>query len=56
MAFVAQLRHVDFCIESLHQIRLERQRDPTLSWKQAQKLAAQLARNTMLTERNQKAA
>jgi hypothetical protein len=56
LAFAAQLRHFDFCIDALHRIRLRRQHDPGLSWKQAQKLAAQHARNTLLTELNQKAA
>ena len=55
-AFAAQLRHLDWCITALHHIRLERQRDPTLSWKQAQKLAAQQAGNALLTEVNQWAA
>lgn len=50
LAFVAQLRHLDFCIDALQRIRLVRSRDPVLSWKQAQTLAAQQARKTMLTE------
>lgn len=48
----AQLRHLDFCIDSLHRIRLGRQHDPGLSWKQAQQLAALQARNALLTELN----
>jgi hypothetical protein len=56
LAFVAQLHHLDFCIDALYRIRLMRKRDPDLSWKQAQTLAAQHARKTMLTESNQKAA
>ena len=53
LAFVAQLRHLDFCIDALHRIRLMRQRDPSLSWKQAQKLAATQARNAIVTGLNQ---
>lgn len=33
LAFVAQLRHFDFCIDALHRIRLVRSRNPVLSWK-----------------------
>ena len=56
LSFVAQLKHFDFCISALHLVRLERQRDPTLSWKQAQKLAAERAENALLTGLNQIAA
>lgn len=49
-SFAAQLRHFDFCIEALLLIRRERRRFPNLSWKQAQTLAAERARNPLLTE------
>jgi hypothetical protein len=56
LAFIAQLRHLDFCIEALHRIRLLRQHDPGLSWKQAQELAAEQATSALLTETKQRAA
>jgi hypothetical protein len=56
LAFAAQLSHFDFCIDALHHIRFMRSRDPSLSWKQARKLTARHARNTMLTELNRRAA
>lgn len=56
LSFIAQLKHIDFCIQALHLMRLERQRDPTLSWKQAQKLAAKRAQNALLTGLNKIAA
>lgn len=56
LAFAAQLRHLDFSIEALHRIRLRRQHDPSLSWKQAQQLAAEQVRNALLTGPNQRAA
>lgn len=56
LAFAAQLRHLDFCIDALHRIRLVRQHAPDLSWKQAQKLAAEHAKNALLTGLNQMAA
>ena len=55
-AFAAHLRHFDWCIAALHRVRLERQREPTLSWKQAQQLAAKRAEDALLTEVNQCAA
>ena len=54
--FAAQLRHFDWCIAALHRVRYERQRDPTLSWKQAQQRAAEQARNAFVTEPSQAAA
>jgi hypothetical protein len=56
LAFAAQLRHLDFSIDALHRIRLRRQHDPGLSWKQAQALTAEQARNALLTELNPMAA
>lgn len=56
LSFIAQLRHFDWCIEALHFIHLERQRDPKLTWKLAQKLAAEQMKNALLTELNQIAA
>lgn len=53
LAFVAQLRHVDFCISALHLMRLERQRRPELAWKQAQQRAARRAKDALLTELTQ---
>ena len=56
LALLAQLRHLDWCIAALHRMRRERQRDPTLSWKQAQKLAAEESKYALLAEQNQLAA
>lgn len=55
-AFAAQLRHFDWCIAALHRSRLERQRDPMLSWQQAQQRAARKAKNALLTGLTQNAA
>ncbi len=55
-AYAAQLRHFDWCIAALHRIRLERRRDPTLSWKGAQQLAADKAKDALVTRLNQNAA
>lgn len=52
LTFAAQLRHFDWCIAALHRIRLVRQCDPTLTWQEAQKLAAENATNALLTELN----
>lgn len=53
LTFAAQLRHFDYCIQALHFIRRARRRFPNLSWKQAQKLAAEHAQNPLLTELSQ---
>ncbi len=55
-ALLAQLKHIDWCIEALHRLRRERQRNPTFSWKQAQKLAAEKAKYALVTEQTQLAA
>lgn len=49
LSFIAQFKHFDFCIQALHLIRLERQRTPGLSWKQAQQQAAHHAKHALLT-------
>lgn len=56
LAFAAQLRHFDWCITALHRIRRKRQRDPSLSWQQAQRLAAEHAKNPFVTDLNQNVA
>ena len=50
LALLAQLRHIDWCIAALHCVRRQRQHDPALSWKQAQKLAAEESKHALLTE------
>lgn len=48
-SFTAQLRHADFCVAAWHHLRQLRQMYPALSWKQAQQLAAQIAKNALVT-------
>lgn len=56
LAFLAQLRHFDFCIQALHLIPLERLRRPGLSWKQAQLQAAEQNKNALVTGFSRKVA
>lgn len=56
LSFMAHLRHIDCCISALHLIRLTRQRDPSLTWKQAQKLATEQTKNVLLTGQTKLAA
>lgn len=41
LAFAAQLQHADLVSEAFNLIREQRQQDPSLTWKQAQQVAAQ---------------
>jgi len=50
LSFLAQLNHIHWAIEALLETRRFRQLDPSLTWKQAQKLAAHHARSTLVTE------
>lgn len=49
LRFLAHRHHADFCVSALMRIRNIRQTNPSLSWKQAQKLAALAATNALLT-------
>lgn len=49
LRFLAQRHHADFCVSALLRIRNIRQTNPSLSWKQAQQLAALDATNALLT-------
>jgi len=52
LAYAAQLQHIDLTITALHHIRLQRRKHPTLSWREAQNLAASNPISPLLTEEN----
>jgi len=55
-AYCAQLQHADLAIEALHKLRQQRRKHPSLSWREAQELAAAERKNALLTELNLRAA
>lgn len=55
LAFAAQLQHADLVTEAFNLMREERQRAPSLTWKQAQQVAAERLKR-VLTEPLRKAA
>lgn len=50
LSFIAQLNHIHWAIEALLATRRCRQVDPSLTWKESQKLAAQQAKSALVTE------
>jgi len=50
LAFIAQLNHIHWAIDALLATRRCRQDYPSLTWKEAQKLAAQQARSALVTD------
>ena len=55
-SFAAHLRHADLVIEAFNLISEERQRSPGLSWRDAQRLAADRLESAMVTGMNSIAA
>lgn len=49
LTYAAQLQHAELVTEAFNLMRHERQRTPGLTWKQAQRAAAQTLKNTLVT-------
>ena len=56
LTYAAHLQHAELVTEAFNLMRLERQRTPGLTWKQAQQRAAQTLENALLTEGSRLAA
>ncbi|MDE0528023.1 MAG: hypothetical protein OXH85_04965 [Truepera sp.] len=50
--FAAHLKHADFVLEAFHEVRLERLRSPSLTWRRAQEVVAARRGNAVLTGTN----
>ncbi len=50
--FAAHLKRADLVLEAFHEVRLERLRSPSLTWRRAQEVVAARRRNAVLTGTN----
>ncbi len=54
--YASQLKHADLVLEAFLLVRAEREKDPSLSWRRAQKLAGAKLKDALLTEQTPMAA
>jgi hypothetical protein len=50
--FATHLKHADLVLEAFHEVREERSRSPSLTWRKAQNTVAQRRWNAALTRTN----